>query len=118
MRLPTATWPREEEPSLRVRREFNTRPKGFLHSGRMGVKRFEGTVTKGIQVRCFTSLLLAQRHLPLFNTGTQDAFAKGWIAVRNIDPQSPGTSTDRTDTAGSTCVLFSFIRFTLRGQSN
>src|SRR5258708_21314098 len=109
MCLSIAPWSSEEEPSLGVRCEFGTCLKGFLHSGKMGVKRFEGTVAEGIQIRRLTSLLPAQGYLLLFNTGTLDTFAKGWIAVRNIDPQSPGTSTDRTDTAGSTCVLFSFV---------
>src|SRR6266567_4859773 len=118
MRLATATWSQEQEPSLWVRCECNTRLKGFLHSGKTGVKRFEGTVAEGIQICCLTSLLSAQGHLTLFNAGTQDAFAKGWVAVRNIDPQSPCTSAGRTDTAGSRCVLFSLVSFTLRVQSN
>src|SRR5947209_18760390 len=110
MRLSTATWSQEEEPSLWVSCECNTRLKGFLHSGKTGVKRVEGTVAKGIQIRCLMSLLLAQRPLALFNAGTQDAFAKGWVAVGNIDPQSPGTSTDRADTARSTRDLLSLVR--------
>src|SRR5258708_11442226 len=118
MRLSAATWPCEEKPSLRVRREINTRLKGFLHSGKTGIKGFEGTVAESIQIRCLASLLLAQSHLPIFNTGTQDAFAKGWIAVGNIDPQSSCSSADRADGIGCTCVLFSFVRLTLRAQSN
>src|SRR5437660_10068198 len=103
MSLSTATWPQEEEPSLRVCCECNTRLKGFLHSGEMVTKRFQCAVSKGIQIRCLTPLLLTQRPLALFDTGTQDAFAEGWIAVPNIDPQSSGPSTDWTDMAGSAC---------------
>src|SRR6266700_5039676 len=117
MRLSTATWPQEEEPSLRVRCEFKARLKGFLHSRKMGTKRFESTIVKGVQIRCLTSLLLAQRSLALFNTGTENAFTKRWIAVRNTDPQSSGASTGRTDIVGSKCFLFSLVRFTLRVQS-
>src|SRR2546423_309009 len=117
MRLSTAAWPQEEEPSLWVRCECKARLKGLLHCGKMGTKCFESTIAKGIQIRCLTSLLLAQRPLALFNTRTQNAFTKRWIAVRNINPQSPDTSTDWTDIVGSICILFSLVCFMLSVQS-
>src|SRR6266702_5812201 len=89
---------------------------GFLHSRNAIIERFEGAIAKGLDIRCLTELLLEQDFLPIFQTGTQDAFPKGRIAVRNINSQPFCAFTDRTDAIRSIHVSFAFVFF--RTQSN